>query len=92
MVRRRRAPVDPPPLAGPALERIVAQKEQALGAPPRKEIGILAEIWCGIRAQAFAAMFALPILAVLWIIELFVTPAVFVTTPLKVIVTPEPLI
>jgi CysZ protein len=76
-----------PPLSGPALERIVAQKEQALGVPARADLGILAEIWCGIRAQAFAAIFAIPILALLWIIEILVAPAVFVTTPLKVIVT-----
>lgn len=76
-----------PPLSGPALERIVAQKEQALGAPPRADLGILAEIWCGVRAQAFALIFAIPILSLLWIIEIFVAPAVFVTTPLKVIVS-----
>lgn len=76
-----------PPLSGPALERIVAQKEQAMGVPPRADLGLLAEIWCGVRAQAFAAIFAIPILTLLWVIELFITPAVFVTTPLKVIVS-----
>jgi CysZ protein len=76
-----------PPLAGPALERIVAQKEADLGVPPREDLGILAEIWCGLRAQAFAAIFAIPILTLLWVIEILVAPAVFITTPLKVIVS-----
>jgi CysZ protein len=39
------------------------------------------------RAQAFAACFAVPLLTVLWVVELFVAPAVFVTVPLKLIVT-----
>ncbi len=76
-----------PPLSGPALERIVGMQESALSIPPRPEIGFFAEMWCGVRAQVFAALFAIPLLGTLGLIELFVAPAVFVTTPLKVIVS-----
>ncbi len=76
-----------PPLSGPALERIVALRERSLGAPPRAELGMLAEIWCGVRAQVFLAMFALPILIVLWIVELVFAPAAVVTVPLAFVVT-----
>jgi CysZ protein len=75
-----------PPLSGPALERIVAEKEQRLGAPPREALGFLAEMWCGLRAQMFAAAFALPIMIALWIVDLLLPPAVVVTIPLKFLV------
>lgn len=76
-----------PPLSGPALERIVGYYEAELGVPTRTPIGLLAEMWCALRAQAFAAMFAIPLLALLWIVELLFAPAVFVTVPLKFLVS-----
>jgi CysZ protein len=42
----------------------------------------LSEIWCGVRAQVFVAIFALPILIGLWILELLFPPAAIVTVPL----------
>ena len=76
-----------PPLSGPALERIVGLEERELGVPARDSMSFWAEIWCGVKAQALAASFALPILAVLWIVELLFAPAVFVTVPLKLLVS-----
>lgn len=76
-----------PPLSGPALERMVSQVEQEIGAPARAPIGFLSEMWCALRAQAFAAIFAVPLLAVLWVVELAFAPAIFVTVPLKFLVT-----
>jgi uncharacterized protein involved in cysteine biosynthesis len=76
-----------PPLSAPALEHLVSLQEKELGVPARTSIGILNEIWCGIRAQAFAAMFAVPILGLLWVIELLFAPAAFVTVPLKFLVS-----
>jgi CysZ protein len=75
-----------PPLSGPALERIVGIQERELGVPPRPELGILREMWCGLRAQVFAAIFALPILLFLWVIELVFPPAAVVTIPLNFMV------
>lgn len=76
-----------PPLSGPALEKIVERQERELAVPPRRPIGILREIWCGLRAQALAAMFAGPLLIILWLVDVFFPPATVVTIPLKAIIT-----
>jgi CysZ protein len=76
-----------PPLSAPALERIVALVEADLGAPPRPPLGWLAEVWCGFRALAAGAAFAIPIGALLFIVDLLFPPAAVVTTPLKFLVT-----
>lgn len=76
-----------PPLSAPALEKLVEKKEDELGIPRREPISLLSEIWCGVRAQLLAAMFLLPLLLVLWIIDLIFPPASVVTTPLKFLLT-----
>jgi len=76
-----------PPLSAPALEHLVELEERELGVSQRQSIGFLAEIWCGLKAQAAAAMFAGPLLVVLWIVDLLFPPASVVTVPLKVLVT-----
>lgn len=76
-----------PPLSGPALERIVARQEAALGVPARRPAGWLSEVWCGLRAQVFGAVFALPLLALLWTIGFVAPPAAVVTTPMEYLVT-----
>jgi uncharacterized protein involved in cysteine biosynthesis len=76
-----------PPLSGPALESLVAQQERALQLPERAPSGFWAELWVGFRAQAIAVAFALPVLVLLSLFELFVPPAAMVITPLKAIVT-----
>ena len=75
-----------PPLSAPALERLVELEEQKLGVSPRQPIGFLAEMWCGLRAQAAAACFAVPLLTLLWIVDLAFPPASVVTVPLKMLV------
>jgi CysZ protein len=75
-----------PPLSGPALERIVALQERELAAPPRPDLGFFAEMWCGLRAQFAAAIFAGPLLLVLAVIDLFFAPAAVVTVPLKLLI------
>jgi CysZ protein len=75
------------PLSGPALEKIVGQREQALAAPPRQPQGMLSEIWCGFRAQIFVLLLVVPPLLALWVLELLVPPAVVVTLPLKLLLT-----
>src|SRR5690606_1664965 len=76
-----------PPLASPALERIVTLRERSLAVPDRPPIGFFAEIWCGCRAQVFVLIAVVPVLALLWLVELLLPPLVVVTTPLKLIVT-----
>jgi CysZ protein len=76
-----------PPLSSPALEHIVAQVEASMGIAPRGKIGFFAEIWCGLRAQAAALVITVPLLALLWLVEFFFAPAVWVTVPLKFVVS-----
>jgi CysZ protein len=76
-----------PPLSGPALERLVQLQERELFVPERPTSSFLHELWVGAKAQALAVCFAVPLLLVLWLIQLFVPPAVIVTAPLSVLVT-----
>ncbi len=75
-----------PPLSAPALEHIVSARERSLGVPDRQPIGLFAEMAFGLKAQLFAAGFAVPTLAVLWAIDLLFPPAAIVTVPLKLVV------
>jgi CysZ protein len=75
-----------PPLSGPALERIVAAQEGELGAPPRSPLGWFSEMVCGARAAVFGALFVVPAELLLWVADLVVPGAAFVTPPLKVLV------
>jgi len=75
-----------PPLCGPALERIVVAQERALGIPERAPLGLLSELLCGVRAQACAALFALPLLALLWLIDFALPAAAVLTVPGKFLV------
>jgi CysZ protein len=64
---------------------VVAQ-ERALGVPERAPLGLLSEIACGVRAQACAALFALPLLTLLWVLDLVLPAAAIVTVPGKFLV------
>lgn len=75
-----------PPLCGPVLERLVVAQERALGIPERAPLGLLSEILCGVRAQACAALFALPLLSLLWLLDLLFPAAAVVTIPGKFLV------
>jgi CysZ protein len=76
-----------PSLSAPALERIVAVVEDDLGVPPRPRLGWLAEVGCGFRALAAGAMFAVPVGATLWFVDILFPAAAVVTTPLKFLAT-----
>jgi len=75
-----------PPLSAPALEKIVGQRERDLGAPERPPLGFWAEVWCGLKSQASVALFASPILVLLWLADLLLPIAAVVTVPLKCVV------
>jgi CysZ protein len=75
-----------PALSAPALERIVALVEADLGVVPRPPLGWLAEIACGLRALTAGTMFAVPVGALLWLVDFLFPPAAIVTTPLKFLV------
>jgi uncharacterized protein involved in cysteine biosynthesis len=75
-----------PPLSGPALEKIVAFRERDLAIPQRPPQSFWLEMWCGLKAQAFAAMLAIPCLTILWVVEVLLPAAAVVTVPLKLLV------
>ncbi len=74
-----------PPLSSPALERLVAMTEAELGAPQRAPLGVLAELWCGVRSSLMATAITLPLIFGLWLLALLVPPAAIVATPLKLL-------
>ncbi len=75
-----------PPLSGPALERLVTLVEDELHVPTRAPTTFLQEMWCGVRAQVFAASIVLPTVTALWFLELVFPPSAVVVVPLKLMV------
>lgn len=75
-----------PPLSSPALEHLVSERETALGVEPRPKTSLLAELWCGLRAQFFGVALATPIVLALWSLTALFPPLAVVTTPLKIVV------
>ncbi len=74
------------PISAPALEKLVANVEEKIDAPPRAESSFFKEMWFGLKAQAFAFAVAVPLLLLLWIVDLLFPPAIVVTLPLKLLV------
>ncbi len=74
------------PISAPALEKLVLHVEEKIDAPPRAESSFFKEMWFGLKAQVFAFAVAIPLLLLLWIIDLVFPPAVVVTLPLKLLV------
>ena len=75
------------PLSAPALEHVVRRVESDLGVPPRTSIGFVRELACGFRALAGGLAVCLPLLTLLWLVELVAPPVVVVTMPLKILVS-----
>ncbi|HVR21014.1 MAG TPA: EI24 domain-containing protein [Polyangiaceae bacterium] len=75
------------PLSAPALEHVVRRVESDLGVPPRTPLGFFRELACGFRALAGGLAVCVPLLALLWLVELVLPPVVVVTTPLKIMVS-----
>ena len=76
-----------PALSAPALEHIVAAHERTLGVPERQPVGFWAELRCGLKAQVCAAVFAVPLLAVLALTGFLLPVASIATVPLECVVT-----
>jgi uncharacterized protein involved in cysteine biosynthesis len=75
-----------PPLSAPALEHIVAVRERSLELPERQPVGFAAEMWCGLKAQMWAGVFALPLLLLLGLVDLLFPVAAIATIPVKCLV------
>lgn len=76
-----------PLFSGPALEKIVRERERAMGLQPRDDVGFLAGLWLGIRAQLTLALVVLPLLFVLWFFGWLLPPLMFATYPMKLLIT-----
>jgi uncharacterized protein involved in cysteine biosynthesis len=76
-----------PLFSGPALEKIVRERERALGAPPRAEVGFFAGLWLGIKAQLTLGLVVTPLLFALWLLGWLVPPLMLATYPMKVMIT-----
>lgn len=75
-----------PPLSAPALERLVAIVEAELAVPERAPLGVLAELWCGLRSSLVSSAISLPLILALTLLELLVPPIAIVATPLKLLI------
>lgn len=75
------------PLSGPALEKIVRKVEASLGAPAWPETSVLADVWRSLEGLLLTTALTLPIIALLFAIEIVFPPVAIVTTPLKGVVT-----
>jgi CysZ protein len=74
------------PLSGPALERIVRRVEASLGAPAWPKTSALEDILRSLQTVVVGYAFGLPLLAVLFAINLVFAPAIVVTFPAKIVV------
>jgi len=75
------------PLSGPALEKIVRKMEGTLGVAPWPETSLLSDVWRSLEGILITAALTVPLLAVLFLIEIVFPPAAVVTFPLKLVVT-----
>lgn len=72
-------------VSAPALERLVGVAEADLRAPPRAELGFVAELACGMRSMFLGLALTLPLEILLTLLEIFFPPISPVATPLKFI-------
>jgi CysZ protein len=75
------------PLSGFALERIARAQEKKLGGPDWPDTPFFASMLRSAGVTFTALLLGLPVLALLALVTVFVPPAVFVTVPLKFLVT-----
>lgn len=73
-----------PALSGPALERLVRAQEQALGAAPRSSASFWLELRCGVEAQLWGLLLALPLWLGVWLAAVFL-PGAALLVPLQIL-------
>lgn len=76
-----------PLFSGPVLEKIVRERERALGVQPRAEVGFAAGLLLGIKAQLTLGLVVTPLLVVLWLVGWLLPPLMFATYPMSAIVS-----
>lgn len=75
------------PLSGPALEHLVRQMEKEIGAPAHPKVPLWKEMVRSASGAVLALAAVLPVLAILFVADLFIPFSWIVTFPLKLIVT-----
>jgi CysZ protein len=75
------------PLSGPALERLVRAMEKHLGAPERPKVPLWRELARSTTGVLVGFACGLPVLAVLFAVDLIVPGSGIVTFPIKLVVT-----
>lgn len=75
------------PLSSPALERLVRRREASLGAPTWAPTSIVDDVLRSIQSVLVSSFFGLPLLGLLFVVDVLVPGAVVVTFPLKILVT-----
>jgi CysZ protein len=75
------------PVSGPALDALSRAYESSRGGLPRPDGTFWSSVWRSLRVSLTALAVGAPLMAVLALIGLLLPPAVFVTVPLKAMVT-----
>ncbi|MBI5537309.1 MAG: EI24 domain-containing protein [Deltaproteobacteria bacterium] len=75
------------PLSGPALERLVRAMERDVGAPDHPKVPFWKEVARSAAAAFWTIVPVIPVLTLLFIVDLFVPFSWIVTIPLKIIIT-----
>jgi CysZ protein len=75
------------PLSAPALESLVRAQERALKYPNRPEESVWSSVWRSLRVAIISILTSIVIFITLTSIELFLPPAIILTTPLKFLAT-----
>jgi uncharacterized protein involved in cysteine biosynthesis len=75
------------PLSSPALESLVRAQERDLKYPTRPEESFWASVCRSIRVAVISMVTSFSIFIILTLTELFLPPAVIITTPLKFLAT-----
>jgi CysZ protein len=74
------------PFSAPALEKIVRERERALGVPAREDVSFFTGLLLGIKVQLTWVLVVTPGLFVLWLLGLLMPPLMVVTYPLKILI------
>jgi len=75
------------PLSSPALESLVRLQERELGGPPRQSTSFFVDLGRGLQSAFIGWVFGVPLLVVLFIIDIIFPPAIAITWVGKLLVT-----
>ncbi len=71
-------------LAGPALEKIVRKREQALGMPPRAEVGFLVDVYRSLESTLVGLAVGMPPLLALFFLSLVIPGGTVLLFPFEI--------